>query len=77
MLERCPDCRRLSLEYSASRLEYRCLWYACGYVRAASNPVGRRVPEAEAKPRVRRRPKRLASMAGGRAGGPWNGSSGR
>ena len=34
-MEQCPKCRKLSLEYDPLRSEWRCLWYACGYVTLA------------------------------------------
>ena len=31
-MDRCPTCKRISLEWDPMRSEWRCLWYACRYV---------------------------------------------
>ena len=32
MMENCPKCERISLEWDPMRSEWRCLWYACRFV---------------------------------------------
>jgi len=35
-MDRCPDCKRVSLAYDPVRSEWRCLWYSCRYARLAN-----------------------------------------
>jgi len=39
MMEKCPRCQKVSLEYNPARSERRCLWYSCGYVELANGAV--------------------------------------